>query len=54
MSVLDYISENKMNDYDKQKLFTLIDINNDERIDYDEFMAIFYDTRVMNEDILVE
>lgn len=30
-----------MSDYDKEKLFTLIDINNDEQIDYDEFIAIF-------------
>lgn len=43
-----------MADYEKQKLFGLIDINNDERIDQDEFIAIFYDTRVMNEEILVE
>lgn len=43
-----------MSDYDKEKMFALIDINNDKRVDYDEFIAIFYDTKVMNEDILVE
>lgn len=30
-----------MSDYDKEKLFALIDINNDQQIDYDEFIAIF-------------
>jgi len=52
--VCDQISSGTMSVYDKDKMFSLIDINNDERVDYDEFIAIFYDTKVMNEDILVE
>lgn len=54
LMVCDQISSGTMSVYDKDKMFSLIDINNDERVDYDEFIAIFYDTKVMNEDILVE
>lgn len=54
LMVCDQISSGTMSVYDKDKMFSLIDINNDERVDQDEFIAIFYDTKVMNEDILVE
>mmetsp|Transcript_5387 Transcript_5387/g.11295 ORF Transcript_5387/g.11295 Transcript_5387/m.11295 type:complete len:82 (-) Transcript_5387:554-799(-) len=43
-----------MSDFEITRLFSLVDINGDKSINYDEFIAIFQENKWMNEDILIE
>jgi len=39
---------------DAMKCFDLIDVNGDEKVEFDEFMAIFKETASQNDMILIE
>jgi calmodulin len=39
---------------DAMKVFDMIDVNNDEKVEFDEFMAIFKETQSQNDMILIE
>jgi len=39
---------------DAQKAFDMIDVNGDEKVEFDEFMAIFKETQSQNDMILIE
>jgi len=41
-------------DMDAMKCFDMIDVNGDEKIEFDEFMAIFKETQSQNDMILIE
>jgi len=36
------------------KLFGFIDVNNDDKIEFDEFICIFKDTSMANDNIMLE
>jgi len=44
----------KVDDMDAMKCFDMIDVNGDEKIEFDEFMAIFKETQSQNDMILIE
>jgi Ca2+-binding EF-hand superfamily protein len=48
------LSKDVVSDMDAMKLFDLIDVNGDEKIEFDEFMAIFKETTSTNDMILIE
>lgn len=48
------LNKSGFSEYEAHKLFSLIDVNGDEKIEFDEFMCIFKDTVLMNDKILIE
>jgi len=48
------LTNNEITNDEFNNLFKLIDINNDERIEYDEFICIFKQSKDFNEDLVVE
>jgi len=47
-------SVEKDDDMDALKCFDMIDVNGDEKIQFDEFMAIFKENQLQNDMILIE
>lgn len=43
-----------VSDMDAMKCFDMIDVNGDEKVEFDEFMAIFKETQSQNDMILIE
>lgn len=48
------LDKTDFNEYNSEKLFSFIDVNGDEKIEFDEFICIFNDTNMVNDQILIE
>lgn len=48
------MSTETVTDMDAMKCFDMIDVNGDEKVEFDEFMAIFKETASQNDMILIE
>jgi len=44
----------KYSEYEANKLFGLIDVNGDEKIEFDEFICIFNDSSFVNDEIMID